>query len=85
MSRALRVLVVDMERLGRARFEPGGPPQLVPLDLKMPRMGGLEVLGRIRAGEATQRLPVVVLTSSERPRTARRRCGWGRRGSCAIG
>ena len=56
-----------LERLSRARFEPGGPPQLVLLDLKMPRMGGLEVLGRIRAGEATQRLPVVVLTSSERP------------------
>ena len=55
-----------MARLARARFEPGGPPQLVLLDLKMPRMGGLEVLGRIRAGEATQGLPVVVLTSSER-------------------
>ena len=56
-----------MERLARARFGPGGPPQLVLLDLRMPRMGGLEVLARIRAGEATQRLPVVVLTSSERP------------------
>jgi CheY-like chemotaxis protein len=56
-----------MARLARARFAPGGPPQLVLLDLKMPRMGGLEVLGRIRGGEATQRLPVVVLTSSERP------------------
>jgi CheY-like chemotaxis protein len=53
------------QRLARARFEPGGPPQLVLLDLKMPRMGGLELLGRIRADEATRRLPVVVLTSSE--------------------
>ena len=58
--------VQAVERLARARFEPGGPPQLVLLDLKMPRMGGLEVLRRLRAGEATRRLPVVVLTSSER-------------------
>ena len=55
-----------LRRLAQARFEPGGLPQLVLLDLKMPRMDGLELLGRIRADEATGRLPVVVLTSSER-------------------
>jgi two-component system, response regulator len=55
-----------MERLARSRFEPGGPPQLVLVDLKMPRMDGLEVLRRIRASESTHDLPVVVLTSSER-------------------
>jgi two-component system response regulator len=54
------------ERLAWARFAPGGPPQLVLLDLKMPRMDGLEVLRRIRADEAVAGLPVVVLTSSER-------------------
>jgi two-component system, response regulator len=54
-----------LERLARARFEAGGLPQLVLLDLKMPRMGGLEVLGHLRADDITRDLPVVVLTSSE--------------------
>ncbi len=39
-------------------------PEVVLLDLKMPRMDGLEVLRRIRSDERTKLLPVVVLTSS---------------------
>ena len=51
-----------------AGHKTAGLPEVVLLDLKLPKIDGLEVLGRIRADERTRVLPVVILTSSNEER-----------------
>jgi two-component system response regulator len=48
--------------------DPSNLPAVVLLDLMLPKIGGLEVLRRLRANDRTKLLPVVVLTSSDEQR-----------------
>ncbi len=43
-------------------------PRVVLLDLKLPKVSGLEVLGKLKSDPRTKRIPVVVLTSSREDR-----------------
>jgi len=51
-------------RRGRYADRMDGDPAVLMLDIKMPRMDGLEVLQRIREDETLRRIPVVILSSS---------------------
>ncbi len=52
-------------------------PQLILLDLKLPKMDGLQVLQRLRADNRTKRLPVVIFTSSSEPEDMIKSCDLG--------
>jgi two-component system response regulator len=62
---ALDFLFVTGPHAGR---HPSLAPEVVLLDLNLPKVDGLEVLKRIRADDRTRRLPVVILTSSKEER-----------------
>jgi two-component system response regulator len=48
--------------------QPDQPPTLILLDLKLPKIGGLQVIREVKASAECQSIPVIVLTSSDEPR-----------------
>jgi two-component system, response regulator len=54
--------------LGAGGGSPTIVPQVVLLDLQLPKISGLDVLRRLRADERTRYLPIVILTSSNEER-----------------
>ena len=68
---ALEFLFCNVERSGER------PPKLILLDLKLPKVDGMEVLKRIKADERTRTIPVVILTSSNEERDLLKGYGLG--------
>src|SRR4051794_17234609 len=63
-AEALDYLFAEGHHSGR---DPSLAPHLILLDLKLPKVSGLEVLRRMRSDQRTSLIPVIVLTSSSEP------------------
>ena len=68
LANKLRWVKDGAEALEYLFSEATRPPKLVLLDIKMPKVDGIEVLRRLKADPATQKIPVVVMTSSNEER-----------------
>lgn len=68
---SLNVVADGVEALqylrGEGKYSSALLPDLILLDLQMPRKGGLAVLAEIKADELLRRIPVIILTTSDDP------------------
>lgn len=64
-------------RTGKYQTRPAGHPVVVLLDLKLPRLDGLQVLANLKADPALRTIPVVMLTSSREESDLARSYGLG--------
>jgi CheY-like chemotaxis protein len=55
-------------RQGSFKDRDGANPKLILLDIKMPKVDGIEVLRRLKSDPATRLIPIVIMTSSDRDR-----------------
>ena len=55
-------------RQGSFKDRDGTNPKLILLDIKMPKVDGIEVLRRLKSDPATRLIPIVIMTSSDRDR-----------------
>lgn len=65
IANEIRIARDGAEALDILLAEDGPFPQLIVLDLNLPKVSGLDVLRRIRGSERSKLLPVVVMTSSQ--------------------
>lgn len=61
-----------VHRRGNYANRPTGKPLLLLLDIKMPRVDGIEVLRQIKSDPATEPFPVIMLTTTDDPREVER-------------
>jgi two-component system, response regulator len=76
-AEALDILFGQGEYTGRGLTR---PPRVIFLDLKLPKVDGLEVLHRIKSNEKTKSIPVVIVTSSREESDIRKAYLWGANG-----
>jgi CheY-like chemotaxis protein len=93
LQMAERCVVVDhgedamdfLKSRGRFSQRAAGPPRLILVDLKMPRVNGFELLQQIRSERELNPVPVVVLTSSREERDVERAYDLGANGYVVKG
>lgn len=66
----------------QGRYASASPPDLILLDLNLPKKDGREVLAEIKADERLKKIPVVVLTTSEAPEDVAR--AYGQHANCYV-
>ena len=77
LSRAGHEVTVANDGAAGLQAATTGEPDLVFLDIRMPKMDGMEVLRNLMAGDSTSKMPVVMLSNYDEPGLVRESLGLG--------